>query len=132
MSDDVTEFRYVLRFLSKMWGTNGQVQYDGSLEGTFNCAQKYTLAEANARLKELYESAMHHGPNLSPPVREIVRVRHVASEDQWREAAASESAEYGFQYGDDVTRRFGQNEPAHGTRLQKRIPGVPRWEVVEE
>jgi hypothetical protein len=129
----MSEFGYVLRYVHQLDGkAYFEVPRNGVSSRTIGSVNVFTLAQANARLKALREGARDNLHREPLPFREIVRVRRVPGADQWRDATAWESAEYGFQYGDDITFRFGQNEPAVNVRLQKRIPGEPRWEVAEE
>jgi hypothetical protein len=129
-----SDVRYVLRFVSKMEGTKGEVRFDGCGDGTLQGAQKFTLAEVNARLKELFEHAKYGGAN-APPVREIVRVRRVAGPDKWVPMRSDEIDAIALVDEDREPHRLMDHlmDTGYGAvTVSKRAPGEQRWEVVDE
>jgi hypothetical protein len=132
MSDDVREFGYVLRYVHPLdGGTYYEVQRNGISTRSIGNANVFTLAQANARLRDLFQigGAWHS----SPPPREIVRVRRVPGEDKWEHMGQEEAQRFGYR-----SRSNGLVETLAATCCNemyepvKRIAGEPRWEVVDE
>jgi hypothetical protein len=129
MSDDV---RYVLRYKN----TDGKVCYDGHGDSEhLSHAEKYTIRELNARLLQLFEMQRVR----AYPIRQIVRVRCVIGEDQWRLATPEEAERFGYSYeypnSENKVYRFaphGNDESSPVRHLRIRVPGEPRWEVMDE